>query len=202
MARLLVRTPGLDNQVLELRLGVNHVGRDPDCDFSIEHSTVSAVHCELILSNDGVLLRDCGSTNGTFVDQEPVKEAQLEPGQTVRLGDVELLVDRTDVTIAIPKFERARPKPPVVVEGGGMLCPRHPHVHVTFKCTHCQEVMCSSCVHVLRRKGGQPLFLCPLCSQRCERLDAAKKKKRGFAEFFQRTARLPMALFTHSKAKD
>ena len=192
MARLLIKTEGLENKTLELRLGANHVGRDSDCDFPIEHPTVSSVHCELILSHDGVLLRDCDSTNGTFVNGEPAKEAWLRAGQSVQLGDVELFVENTDVTIAIPKFERERPKPPVAVEGGGLLCPRHAHALATYKCTHCHEVMCSSCVHVLRRKGGQPLFLCPLCSHKCERIGAEKKKK-GFMGFLQRTAKLPWA---------
>ena len=103
MARLLIKTEGLENQTLELRLGVNHVGRDPDCDFPIDHPTVSTSHCELVLSNDGVMLRDCDSTNGTFVNGEPVKEAWLLPGQTVHLGDVELFVETTEVNVAIPQ---------------------------------------------------------------------------------------------------
>ena len=31
MARLLIKTEGLENQTLELRFGTNRVGRDPDC---------------------------------------------------------------------------------------------------------------------------------------------------------------------------
>ena len=42
MARLLIKTEGLENRTLELRLGVNRVGRDPDCDFPIDHPTVSS----------------------------------------------------------------------------------------------------------------------------------------------------------------
>jgi pSer/pThr/pTyr-binding forkhead associated (FHA) protein len=193
MARLLIKTEGLENRTLELRLGVNHVGRDPDCDFTIEHSTVSSVHCELVLSNDGVLIRDCDSTNGTFVNNDPVKEAWLRAGQTVQLGSVELFVENTDITIAIPKFERERPKPPVMLESGGLLCPRHPHVPVAYKCTHCGEVMCSSCVHMLRRKGGRPLFLCPLCSQKCERIGGEKPRKKTLLEILQKTVKLPFA---------
>jgi pSer/pThr/pTyr-binding forkhead associated (FHA) protein len=191
MARLLVKTKDLDNQTLELRLGVNRVGRDPDCDFPIFHPTVSTNHCELVLSNDGVLLRDCDSTNGTFVNGEPITEARLLPGQTVTLGDVELFVESTEVSIAIPQFERERPKPPVVLSDGGMICPRHSRAQATYKCTHCHEIMCSDCVHVLRRKGGQTLFLCPLCSHKCEPIQTAKaKKKRSFAEFLQDTVKL------------
>jgi hypothetical protein len=63
--------------------------------------------------------------------------------------------------------------------------------------------MCSSCVHVLQRKGGLPLFLCPLCSGKCERIGGEKRKKKGFVEFLQRTAKLPFAyLVGRSKPKE
>ena len=192
MARLLIKMEGMENRTLELRLGVNHVGRDPDCDFPINHPTVSTSHCEMELSAEGVLLRDCDSTNGTFVNGDPVREAWLLPGQTVHLGDVELFVESTEVNIAIPRFERERPKPPVVLEGGVVLCTRHPQVPVTYKCTHCNEMMCNGCVHVMQLKGGQPLFLCPQCSHRCEPIEAVRmeKKKKTFIGFLQDTVKL------------
>jgi pSer/pThr/pTyr-binding forkhead associated (FHA) protein len=192
MARLLIKTESLENRTLELRLGVNHVGRDPDCDFSINHPTVSTNHCELELSAEGVLLRDCDSTNGTFVNGDPVKEAWLLPGQTVNLGDVELFVESTEINVAIPKYERPRPKPPVVLEDGVILCPRHPQVPITYKCTNCNEVLCNSCVHVMQVKGGLPLFLCPHCSNKCEPVEAVKteKKKKTFIGFLQDTVKL------------
>ncbi|MGA2853357.1 MAG: FHA domain-containing protein [Verrucomicrobiota bacterium] len=192
MARLLIKTEGLENRTLELRLGVNHIGRDPDCEFCIDHPTVSSRHCEMSLTTDGVYLHDCDSTNGTFVNGEPVMEAWLDPGQTVHLGDVELFVENTDANVAIPQFERPRPKPPVVLPDGAMLCPRHSQEQATFKCTHCHEVMCSSCVHIMRIKGGQALFLCPVCSHKCEpiKMVESKKKKKGFLGFLQDTVRL------------
>ena len=191
MARLLIKTEGLGNQALELRLGVNRVGRDPECELSINHSTISSVHCELALSNDGVYLRDCDSTNGTFLNGDPVKEAWLTPGQELRLGDVELFVESVDVQIVIPEYERERPKPPVVLPDGAMVCPRHMEATATFKCTHCQEIMCNACVHILRRQGGKALFLCPICSQKCERIGVTEtKKKKGFLDMLQETVKL------------
>jgi hypothetical protein len=191
MARLLIKTGGLENQTLELRFGTNRVGRGPDCDFPIDHPTVSSNHCELVLSSEGVMLRDCDSTNGTFVNGDPVKEAWLLPGQTVSLGNVELFIESTEVNVAIPKYERERPKPPVVLEGGVILCPRHPRVPVIYKCTHCNEVMCHHCVHVLQRKGGLPLFLCTLCSHKCERIEGAKsQKKKTFIGFLRDTVKV------------
>ena len=181
MARLLIKTAGLENRTLELRLGVNRVGRDPECDFPIIHPTVSTCHCELEVSNDGVTIRDCGSTNGTFVNGDPVKTARLMPGQEVRLGEVEMFVENTEVNVAIPQFERDRPKPPPVLPDGAVACRRHPEEHATYRCTHCHEVMCNHCIHIMRIKGGQSLFLCLLCSHKCEPLLAAApvKKKKG-----------------------
>jgi hypothetical protein len=193
MARLLIKTEGLEQQALELRLGVNRVGRDPDCDFPIVHSTVSTSHCELVVSSEGVMLRDCDSTNGTFINGDPVTEAWLSPGQEVRLGDVELLVENTDINVAIPQFERPRQQPlaPVVLPDGALSCPRHAQIAATYKCTNCNEVMCSACVHVMRRKGGAPLFLCAVCSHKCERIQVAQpKKKKGVLGALMDTVRL------------
>jgi hypothetical protein len=191
MARLLIKTEGLGNQALELRLGVNRVGRDPECELFVNHFTISSVHCELALSNDGVYLRDCNSTNGTFLNGDPTKEAWLRPGQELKLGDVEMYVESTDVNIAIPEFERERPKPPVVLADGGIICSRHPETIATFKCTHCQEIMCNACVHILRRQGGKALFLCCVCSQKCERIGGVEsKKKKGFFDMLQETVKM------------
>jgi hypothetical protein len=200
MARLLIKTEGLENRTLELRLGVNRVGRDPDCDFPIAHPSVSTNHCELVVTDVGVMLRDCNSTNGTFLNGDPVREAWLLPGQEVKLGDVELFVENTEVNIEIPEFERDRPKPPVVLADGAMICPRHSQAQATYKCTHCHEVMCSACVHIMRVKGSQPLFLCPLCSHKCEPIQIAlPKRKKGFIGFLQDTVKLR---FRHTASRD
>jgi hypothetical protein len=170
MARLLIKTEGLEQRALVLRLGVNHVGRDPDCELCIDHPTISSRHCELALTDDGVYARDCHSTNGTFVNGEPILEAWLDPGQTLRLGDVELFVESTDATVAIPKFERPlqQPPPPVVLPDGTLICPRHGQARATYRCPACREVMCNTCIRVLRRTGGTPHYLCVNCGHECE----------------------------------
>jgi hypothetical protein len=193
MARLLIRTEGLQNRTLELRLGVNRVGRTPDNDFQIPHTTVSSHHCEFVVTNDGVYLRDCDSTNGSFLNGVPVKETWLAVGQEVRLGKVELLVETTEVNIAIPKYERPpeTPPPPAVLADGTAGCARHPELPAIFRCPHCGQLMCQNCIHVMKRQGGAPLFLCNLCSHKCERITTAKPvKKRGFLGFLQETVKL------------
>jgi hypothetical protein len=200
MARLVVRSPGFENRVIHLNLGLNRFGRSPKNDFTLNHSTISAWHCDLILSEDGVVVRDCASTNGTYVNDARVTEAKLAAGQTLRLGDVELVVEHTEVRIAIPKFEIPRPAPPVVLPDGSLICPRHPATPSTHQCTYCREVLCDACVRRLRRRGGKVLKLCPLCSHPCVPLSAETKKRGWISRIFSKTVKLP--LLGHRKATD
>jgi len=193
MASLLLKSADLGERVIPLHLGSNRLGRSPDCEVQIQHPAVSSVHCEIILGEQGVVVRDRHSTNGTYVDGIRIDEVQVRPGQVLRLGDViELLVESVDVTVAIPEFDQETKAPPVVLGEGVLQCPRHPEARAEFQCRNCHEVMCSSCVHFIRRQGGSALALCPLCSHACERiLEAAPKKKRGFFAMLRKTIRIP-----------
>src|SRR5215831_13358747 len=102
MARLIVN-PGREGAwEITLREGVNSLGRGEHNHFQIEEPSVSTSHCYIIVNNGDVLIRDLGSTNGSFVNQEPVKEAHLQPGQTFRLGGVELLLEADAPPISPP----------------------------------------------------------------------------------------------------
>jgi len=198
MARLVIRSADFSNRVIDLHLGVNRLGRSPENDFRIDHSTVSARHCDLVLGNGEIIVRDCGSTNGTFVAGEQIQERKLFAGQTFCIGDVELFVESTEVTIAIPKFEMPQAAPPVVLDDGVIICPRHRHAHASHQCTNCRELLCDACVHRLRRRGGKVLKLCPLCSHPCELINGEKKRKRSLLGFLQKTVKLP---FSHPRRK-
>jgi FHA domain len=180
-------------QAVELRLGVNRVGRDPECELCLDHSTVSSLHCELSLSADGVYLHDCGSTNGTFLNGEPVAESWLMAGQELRFGDVELYVESTDARIAIPEIEAKNSvdEPQAIEQNGELFCVRHPERRITFKCTKCTEVMCNACVGIVKRQGGRALYLCRVCHNPAERIMIEQpKQKKGFLGYLQDTVRL------------
>jgi FHA domain len=191
MARLVIKSAEFGDRVIELNLGVNRFGRSPSNDVQIENPTVSGTHCEIVLADDGVVVRDCDSANGTYVNAQPVKEARLSAGQTLQLGEVELLVETTDITVAIPQFDMPRPAPPVVLSDGSLICPRHPNARATHQCTHCLEVLCDACVHHLRRRGGKLMEFCPLCSHPCLPLGAEKQKKKLFFGLWRKTTKLP-----------
>jgi hypothetical protein len=191
MARLIVKSAEFGNRVIELNLGANRLGRSPKNDFQIEHPTVSARHCEIVLADEGVMVRDCTSANGTFVDGQRIEEAKLSAGQTLHLGEVELLVETTDVTIAIPSFQAPRPAPPVVLSDGSLICPRHPRARATHQCTHCREVLCDACMRRLRRRGGKLMKFCPLCSHPCVPLGGEKREKKSLFGLWRKTVKLP-----------
>lgn len=66
------------------------IGRDPSAGLSLRDSEVSAVHCELRAAAEGVILRDLGSTNGTWIGSASVNEARLMGACTLRVGQTEL----------------------------------------------------------------------------------------------------------------
>lgn len=62
------------------------IGRSPDADLTIPDGTVSRRHCALQLTPDGALLLDLGSSGGTYVNGERVKEQQLTVGDKFIIG--------------------------------------------------------------------------------------------------------------------
>ncbi len=64
-----------------------HLGRSSANDVVLPHADVSGHHAVVYREADRVLVSDLGSSNGTFVDDQPVsKPTVLAPGATLRLG--------------------------------------------------------------------------------------------------------------------
>ncbi|MEM9190220.1 MAG: sigma 54-interacting transcriptional regulator [Myxococcota bacterium] len=62
------------------------IGSNPANDLPIHDRAVSRFHVEIRIEGTAALLRDLGSTNGTFVDGVPVREAWLREGSLIRIG--------------------------------------------------------------------------------------------------------------------
>ena len=56
-------------------------------DFALEDPQVSQSHCVVEIMGERIVLRDLGSTNGTYVNGRPVREAALEHMSEFRIGD-------------------------------------------------------------------------------------------------------------------
>ena len=64
------------------------VGRAVTSDIPIFDPTISRRHAELTVSANSVLLKDLGSSNGTFINGERVSEGRVHPGDSVTFGKV------------------------------------------------------------------------------------------------------------------
>jgi pSer/pThr/pTyr-binding forkhead associated (FHA) protein len=93
MAKLVILTQGLTGRAHELNVDRTTIGRVEDNLFQIAEPSVSSHHCEVHLHGSEVLIRDLNSTNGTFINGEKITESVLKPGQTLRLGNVELKLE-------------------------------------------------------------------------------------------------------------
>ena len=70
--------------------GTVRIGAMDDNDLVITDETVSRYHCRIVQEEGGYLLCDLGSTNGTFVNGVRVREAFLNSGSTIGLGQSEV----------------------------------------------------------------------------------------------------------------
>lgn len=73
---------------------VTVLGRSRRCDIVLTDPNVSRQHAEIRRQDDGFLLLDLGSTNGTRVNRRDVKQAVLQHGDRIELGTTELLFER------------------------------------------------------------------------------------------------------------
>lgn len=72
------------------------LGRGPQANFILEAPLVSRLHCRFAAEPSGQLeVEDLGSTNGTWVNGRRVERAPLAAGDRVRVGQVELVVERS-----------------------------------------------------------------------------------------------------------
>src|SRR6185503_2606373 len=104
---------GSQVQEIDLDQGTYRLGRSAANTVQLDEPSVSGSHCEIIVQNGTTTIRDLGSTNGTFIDQQPVSEGVLRPGQSLRLGSLEMVYEAPSrMRISLP----SAPPAPVVAE--------------------------------------------------------------------------------------
>jgi predicted component of type VI protein secretion system len=80
---------GGDVKTTEITLRLpSTIGRGRGTTIVLPHPLVSRQHCELFEADGQLMVRDLGSLNGTFVNNERVTEAPLAPGELLTVGTV------------------------------------------------------------------------------------------------------------------
>lgn len=64
------------------------IGRAQSCDLRVPLLAVSRRHCELSVSGAGAKVKDLASSNGTYVNNERINEADLKAGDRLVVGPV------------------------------------------------------------------------------------------------------------------
>ncbi|MBI3865502.1 MAG: FHA domain-containing protein [Planctomycetia bacterium] len=93
---LLSRFPSFQPSRFPLPDGITIVGRASTCDFVIRNETVSRHHAEIIIDATSATVRDLGSFNGTFLDNERISMSPLKFGQRLQFGQVGFVVSSPD----------------------------------------------------------------------------------------------------------
>jgi predicted component of type VI protein secretion system len=108
---LVVKAAGkLEGKVLPITLAQFVVGRDPQCQLRPASAMISKRHCAVIQREGKAYIRDFGSTNGTFVNDQPVKdEIELHHNDQLKIGP---LVFQVQIAQDAPALKGATPKPP------------------------------------------------------------------------------------------
>jgi hypothetical protein len=84
-------TLGTEIKTFPIRPGLAYIGRSTANEIVINDPTISQRHASIEYSRSGVFLTDLGSTNGTYVAGQPIKERWLGVQDSLQFGGVHCL---------------------------------------------------------------------------------------------------------------
>jgi pSer/pThr/pTyr-binding forkhead associated (FHA) protein len=109
-------------KVIPITLAQFLIGRDPQCNLRPASSMISKRHCALLVRGGDVMVRDFGSTNGTFVnDQRVENETEVHDSDQLKVGPL-LFYVKVEASVPVDKPTpvpptNVRPEPKLVGSG-------------------------------------------------------------------------------------
>jgi pSer/pThr/pTyr-binding forkhead associated (FHA) protein len=106
--------------------GALDVGREPSLSLAVDDNQLSRRHARISLQNGQAVVEDLGSTNGTYVNDQPIQAPRaLQPGDRIRMGlTVVELRSRQQVA---QRPSAVQPVPQITTIGQEVLAPAAPH---------------------------------------------------------------------------
>ena len=122
------------------------IGRSPEAHLCLpDDRYFSRHHCLLEMNPPHSFLRDLGSTNGTFLNGQRVKDVYLNNGDRIQCGETILVVEVTTTDLSETTQDSGLPTRPVLVMVECLNCGRReqaqastPDEHLTFLCEDCR----------------------------------------------------------------
>lgn len=114
-AKLVVVGGEVKTTEIKLRLPAI-IGRGKGSTITLLQPLVSRQHCELFEANGKLWVRDLGSLNGTYVNNEKISEAVIPPNELLTVGTVtfraiyEPLADNSAPSERVPEFLPSKAK--------------------------------------------------------------------------------------------
>src|SRR5687768_9013543 len=108
MPKFIVQFQGQESTA-ELKPGANSIGRQSSCTIPLKDSTLSRLHCEVILAGTVATLVDKGSRNGTLLNGKKIEAQVLQPGDKIQIGATTLWYEKKNVAAEAPKTTSVAP---------------------------------------------------------------------------------------------
>lgn len=70
------------------------IGRSQEADISVADERVSRLHCGIRYMEGDYIVKDLGSRNGTYLNEEQVDVGKLRPGDRIRVGSTVLKIEK------------------------------------------------------------------------------------------------------------
>jgi pSer/pThr/pTyr-binding forkhead associated (FHA) protein len=112
--QLVMFTEAGERREFDLKRTVSIIGRAGDCDFQIPLPMISRRHCQITRKSDRVLVKDLGSSNGSYINNKRVLQAEVHGGDILTVGPVvfTILIDGKPTDIkAIPSIVKPAAEP-------------------------------------------------------------------------------------------
>jgi len=93
----LLKTPEGADPAYTFRIlpgNIKTIGRSAGAEFMVDAALVSRLHCRLTAGDGGVDVVDLDSTNGTYINDQRVKNGCIKSGDRLRVGRVEFSIQR------------------------------------------------------------------------------------------------------------
>ena len=120
----LITANALQPATCETTQPVTLIGSRRDCHLPLNDPEVSKVHCAIVHTGRELIVCDLCSRSGTFVNGQPVRVGTLNPGDTLRVGAIELtiaLIGPPDAPSTVPPIHAGaastRPSPVLMIRG-------------------------------------------------------------------------------------